>query len=348
LTNQPKKSIIKEKQKIMSKITELKNQHPELNITVMDLFTKMDNTNTNKYLPLLCKLFGNKYDFDKRFGTETFKSELIHVKERMDYLGFNYENIPNNELFIYHHFFDNFDTDDVRDFLSFRNFNEKGLISNKDVTSYKSIDELRSSVSLATLKQTEKEMKLQIHKEYEDNTWLVLRPLTFESSSKYGSATKWCTTYKRDRHYFKRYWERGILVYFINKITGLKFASFKSLDNERELSFWDSSDTRVDSLELEIDDYMYKVVMKILKSDKTNQDFCSDEIIQQVRLDCNRKKSYDNSESQPSEIEYEHDDVMEDLEEIDRPIIQLVPNLSNRIQERFHPQLVEPQPIPTT
>ena len=60
-----------------------------------------------------------------------------------------------------------------------------------------------------------------------------------------------------------------ILVYFINKLTGYKFAGYKSLNGENELSFWNAEDSRVDYLYVEADDYLFPIVRKIFKSEYT-------------------------------------------------------------------------------
>jgi hypothetical protein len=305
----------------MSKINEIKKQYPELNLSVIDLFSKIDNTKTNKYLPLLCKVFSYRFQPNKLWDKEDAKHEMSHIRERMGTLGFNCDEMNDNEVFTYHMFCDYFNNEDIRDLILFRKFNERGLIQNTDVTSYQNMDEVRSAVGLASLRDHEKEMKSQIIKEYEDDIWLALRPLTFGSSSKYGAATKWCTTYQNDKEYFERYWRRGILVYYINKITGLKFASFKSLDYERELSFWNAADQRVDFLELEVDDYMFPVIKNILKSDKTNKDLSSIKIQVQVELECSRsiKKSL----------------VQEDRYEVERQVMEEdIPQINFEMEER--------------
>jgi hypothetical protein len=272
----------------MSKITEIKKQFPELNISIIDLFSKIDGTKTNKYVPLFCNMLSHRFQPYKMWNKRDADYEMKHISERMESLGINCEGMSANEIFAFNLLSDYFNTDDIRLLSSFRKYNERNLIPNRDVTSYKNLDDIRASVGLATLKEDEKEMKSQIVKEYEDDTWLVLRPLTFGASSKYGAATKWCTTYQNDKQYFERYWKRGILVYFINKITGLKFAAFKSLDNEKELSFWNAADSRVDFLELDIDDYMIPIIKNVLKSDKTNRDLSSIRIQKQVHMECSR------------------------------------------------------------
>ncbi len=50
-------------------------------------------------------------------------------------------------------------------------------------------------MSLADLKMVDKEMEKQIEKLFEDEQWLVLKPLSYLASKKYGASTKWCTQY---------------------------------------------------------------------------------------------------------------------------------------------------------
>jgi hypothetical protein len=163
---------------------------------------------------------------------------------------------------------------------------DKNMIEKNDVTSYKDIDDIRGAVTLATMKELTKELEGQVIKEYEDEKWVVVRPLTFSASAKYGSSTRWCTTYQKEKNYFEKYWRRGILVYFINKETGYKFAGYKGLDGDSEFSFWNAEDSRVDYLDVDADDYLYPIVKKIFRSEFTNKNLCSDEIQQQVYTEC--------------------------------------------------------------
>lgn len=316
----------------MSKISEIKKQFPELNISIIDLFSKIDGTKTNKYVPLYCNMLAYRFQPYKMWNNkEDADYEIKHITETLESLGINCEGLSPNEIFTFHVLSDYFVREDIRLLSSFRKYNERNLIPNRDVTSYKNLDEIRASVGLASLKENEKEMKSQIVKEYEDDTWLVLRPLTFGSSSKYGSATKWCTTYQTDKQYFQRYWKRGILVYFINKVTGLKFAVFKSLDGERELSFWNAADQRVDFLELEIDDYMLPIIKQILKSDKTNKDLSSPKIRNQVNQECGH----------PLEKRLVREDIY------DRPMMdEAVPQIDFEMEERLvEPRVVQLRPL---
>lgn len=317
----------------MSKITEIKKQYPELNISIIDLFSKMDSTKTNKYLPLMCKLLSSRFQVNKLWNKRDEENEMNHIKERMDLMGLNYNGMSNNELYSYYCLADYFDNEELKLLSSFQKYNERGLIPNNDVTSYQNFEQIMLSVGLATLKEDEKELRSQVIREHDDETWLALRPLTFGASSKYGAATKWCTTYQYDKQYFERYWGRGILVYFINKITGLKFALFKALDGDKELSFWNAADQRVDFLELEIDDYMFPIIKQILKSDKTNRDLSSTKIRTQVRKECGRSMS--------KEL------VQEDRYEVERPMMEeTVPQMTFEMEEiRVEPRVVQLRPL---
>ena len=305
----------------MSKITEIKKQYPELNISIIDLFLKMDSTKTNKYLPLMCKLLSSRFQVNKLWNKRDEESEMNHIKERVSIMGLNYDGMSNNELYSYYCLADYFNHEDMKLLSSFQKYNERGLIQNKDVTSYQNFEQIMASVGLASLKEDEKELRSQIIREHDDETWLALRPLTFGASSKYGAATKWCTTYQNDKQYFERYWKRGILVYFINKITGLKFAVFKALDGDKELSFWNAADQRVDFLELDIDDYMFPIIKQILKSEETNRDLSSTKIRTQVRQECGRSM--------------EKSLVQEDRYEVERPMMEEdIPQMNFEMAER--------------
>jgi hypothetical protein len=109
---------------------------------------------------------------------------------------------------------------------------------------------------------------------YEDDEWLVLRPLTRESSVKYGAGTKWCTASTNEEYQFYRYTRRGILIYTINKKTGQKVAAFKNTDpyNEPELSFWNEIDTRIDSYEAELPEFIMKLIFTEFKTTSSNYD----------------------------------------------------------------------------
>lgn len=268
----------------MSRFDELKKQYPELNVSFFDILKKLDTSKSYKYLPLLCKIFGRRFNFKKEFP-DSFMHTKLEVEATLINKGISTINLSDNELYVYHTFMEFFPSETFYTFKEFVHYMEKNQIDNKDVTSYSTIDEIRGAITLASIKEWNKELESQIINEYEDETWVAVRPLTFSASAKYGAGTRWCTTYQKEKLYFEKYWRQGILVYFINKKTGYKFAGFRDLSS-KEMSFWNTADNRVDYLDLEIDDYMFSHVRKIFSSDLSNKNLSSNEIQEQVHSEC--------------------------------------------------------------
>lgn len=268
----------------MSRLTELKKQYPELNISIIDILRRMDPTESYKYLPLLCKIFSEKFKHgrSRRELQETLERYQSHLENR----GVDFQNLALKELMAISEFGSIFYEENFMVSKEFIQMSEKNLLENKDITSYSGLEDMRQAISLASIKELNKALENEVHKEYEDEKWVCVRPLSFASSQKYGATTKWCTTYVAEKQYFERYWRRGILVYFINKQTGYKFAGFKALDDEEGISFWSQTDQRVDFLDLEIDDYMFPLCRKIFSSKDTNKNLCSAELQEQVHAEC--------------------------------------------------------------
>lgn len=99
--------------------------------------------------------------------------------------------------------------------------------------------------------EEERIAKKGAYKIFGDSNYLVVRPLTWESSCFYGFETKWCTSMKNDRYHYDKHTRDGILYYFIDKKNkGNKVALylekdgkklnkyvFDSLDKERGIDF---------------------------------------------------------------------------------------------------------------
>lgn len=271
----------------MSRLDELKKQYPELNMTVFDMMKRLDTSKTYKYLPLMCKIFGSRFSVKNHFHKDELSKGMLEIQANLITKGISTDELTDNQLFyLLNYISEYFNSDTFQTLNQFMSLMEKGLIDNKDVTSYKNIDDIRGALTLASMKELTKELEGQIIREFEDEKWLILRPLTFSASAKYGASTRWCTTYQREKNYFEKYWRNGILVYFINKQTGYKFAGYKGLHNDSEFSFWNAEDNRVDYLDVDADDYLFPIVRKIFKSNATNKNLCSDEIQEQVHDEC--------------------------------------------------------------
>ena len=245
----------------MSRIKELRNL-PENNINIVDLLSMVIPDKKTKYVDLLIRMMKSTKDID------------IHAHEVKAYLRKNYsisnediEKIPSFQLPFINIFLDSmFISSDLNEFQKFCEYNERGLILQNDLTTYKSFDEILTQVSLADLKNETKQMENQIRRIFENDEWLIMRPLTFESSLKYGSNTKWCTTMKNEFSYFRKY-ASNILIYVINKVNGLKVACHKELYDYGELTFWNQKDQRIDSL---VSDLPFNILMVIKEEIETN------------------------------------------------------------------------------
>lgn len=269
----------------MSRIKELKSKYPELNLSFFDIMTRMDISKSNKYLPLFCKIFAKRFDLYVQHP-EDFESSINGFKHRLISSGISIKDLKPEECYVLVHLLDYINNDTLDSLTQFMGYMERGLISNNDVMTYNDLESVKGALALASMKEWTKDLEGEIFKEFEDDKWLILRPLTFASSAKYGATTRWCTTYSKEKHYFEKYWRKGILVYFINKISGYKFAGYKSIKQEPEMSFWNAEDNRLDFLQLEIDDYLFPIIKKIFSSTETNKNICSAEIQEQVHLEC--------------------------------------------------------------
>ena len=311
----------------MSRLDELKKQYPELNVSFFDMMTRLDTSKTYKYLPLMCKIFGQRINPKKFWHKDDYSSNLLDVQSTLINRGISTDGLNDGQMYYILNFITEHYTNDTYQTLKeFMDYMEKGQIDNKDISNYKDLDDVRGAVTLASIKEYTKDLENQIIKEYEDEKWVAVRPLTFSASAKYGSSTRWCTTYQREKQYFEKYWRKGILVYFIKKQSGYKFAGFKGLNGDAEFSFWNAEDQRVDYLDVNADDYLFPIVRKIFKSEQTNKNLSSDEIQQQVHEEC-------LSAHEKMRIEYlsENEDVTQEV-----PVSEMEqPDPSNNFQREI-------------
>ena len=78
------------------------------------------------------------------------------------------------------------------------------------------------------------------------------------------------------------------MVYFINKITGYKFALYSEVyDIDNEISFWNAEDTRVDFLQLDIDSYLLPIIKNLATCKIKNSEVLHPDDLEKVLIDCN-------------------------------------------------------------
>lgn len=248
----------------MSRSKQLK-ELPENNINLYKLFSLFSFEKKSKYTEMLLRLMKRTPHLDEACNDvkNTLKSEF-------DFVDSDFDEIGKIELLLYYKILESmFNFSDLKSFQKFCLFNERNLIQQNDLSKYNSFEQILQQLSVAELISDSKDLEKQIIKIYEDEIWLLVRPLTFESSKKYGSNTKWCTTTENNPDYFFKYSKKGVLIYCINKKSGYKVASFYSLDkNDPEFSFWDQKDSRIDSLATELTNDLRDIIFK----ESTNKD----------------------------------------------------------------------------
>lgn len=247
----------------MSKIKQLKNDEKN-NINIVDLLSILCVKKT-KYVETLMRVIKNE------------KKHKQHIKEIKKFLNdeFNIseediKNIPEDHLLFYHTFMENMiGIDDLKSFQRFCEYNEKNLIPKNDLSTYRNFSQIKSSISIAEIKEYEKELEGQIVVLFKDKEWLVLKPLTHQSSKKYGSNTKWCTASEDAPQYFEDYSRNGILIYIINMKTGKKTAVHKLLRNN-SVTYWNQLDKKIEQSETNLPFHVMNVIQKSLKENITN------------------------------------------------------------------------------
>ena len=260
----------------MSKINELKKQNPQFNIDNIEIIHNLFG-NKSKYTELSINLIKDKLTSESNFE-ENIMAELINeyeVSEEFLKGKSDYEIRSIFRLITEFYGYSNFIT--INKFIK---LNERNLIEQNDLTKFKNFTELELQTSIAELKLLDKDLEKQIIKLYETNEWLVIKPMSFLASKKYGANTKWCTTHEHNPDYYLKYSRQGIIIYCINKVTGEKVAAFKSIDQayERETSFWDSVDNRIDSMDSNLPNNIMDIIRYEFKNtNKTNWDLLSDD-----------------------------------------------------------------------
>ena len=284
----------------MSKIKELKN-HANSQINIIDIVELFSPEKKSKYTELLFNMMKN---------TKALKD---HSDEVIEHLINSFSFITKEDLSSYsdiqilmiYRFLDAFfNTKDLVDFRKFCEYNERNLVEQNDLTKYKSFDDIIAQLNMAELKVEAKELEGQIIKIHEDSDYLIIRPLTFFASKKYGANTKWCTTQEGGEH-FNRYNKKGVLIYCIGKTNGHKVAAFYSLEkNEPEFSWWDAKDTRIDSMQSKlprdiknmIEDYCFNTKVKTNHEMLTTESRKKEELLAKNNYrDLNPKKEILNS-----------------------------------------------------
>jgi hypothetical protein len=262
------------------KKTVIKEHNPWANINIVDMLSILDPSKTNKFLPFLVKhyknVINNKSEIDEKDWNNYRKDIIRHhsiSEDKIDTI-FNFSKI---EIDIFNRITEMINKDyNVKEILE--EFNEhcnSYRIENTDIGQYNNINDIIETNRKANFKILKNHKEQKVHVVMEDKNWLLIKPLTFESSLKYGSSTKWCTAMKNNPDYFYRYSKRGILIYIINKNTLVKTACFIPLDGEESsysnpLKLYNEKDVESDSFVLNLDNKVMETLMVEFNDKITN------------------------------------------------------------------------------
>jgi hypothetical protein len=252
----------------MTKSKILSEQFNFLNTNLLDALRLIDPTSKSKYIELLYNLFIKPYfdrsinSIDRKVDIENTLTDRFNIdKKRIELLTME----EKQHICILLNSYVN--SDDYKIFKDFADLNERKLI-NVDISAVKNITELSNHLTLAEFKKEMKDSEKNIKVLLRDDKWLIIRPLSYASSLKYGKGTKWCTTH-HDSYNFYRYSSRGILIYIINLQTGNKTGFFHNFNlDDHETSFWNVMDQRIDSFETDLDNVAIDILKKEIKENK--------------------------------------------------------------------------------
>jgi len=201
-------------------IKKLKKENEILNLNLANMLERFDTSKTKKYSQFLVKMLNKQienWQTEQDSFRPTIQSEVIHISPTEKI-------VPNNS-------YENM----LSRFVEFTELMEKGLIDEKDISKYDSWDMLEIQLFEAKNREMFKRSKKEIHKIFEDDNYMIFKPLTYAASCSYGYQTKWCTAMVNDPGYFYNH-SRGILIYLIDKKQNKKFAFYKHFLQKYELS----------------------------------------------------------------------------------------------------------------
>lgn len=268
----------------------LKEQNKDLEINIIDLIHKFDPSDTSKYTKFLTKILIKELDDHSKRPKATLISTSDNLKPKSSNF---FENI------LIRYLSEIYGEENMGNLISFHKHCQENRIIGENIDDYNSWDEISRVVSLADLKKNQKLLQKEVQKVFETEEWLVLKPLTIDSSLVYGSGTKWCTASRHNKEYFYRYSGNGVLCYAISKIDGDKFGIYYDI-SVNDFSIWDVTDKRIDSVESTIPMDVITKVYKFMKGEKCNYEYFS----KLEKEKCNEiRKSYELADAPTAQVE---------------------------------------------
>jgi hypothetical protein len=244
-------------------IKKIKKENNSINISLVDLIGKLDNSETKKYTQFLVKILKKNFDNEQDF----LLRDLSHRERKID-------QVLTNSTFdgwITRKILTNlYGWDEVDSFIDFCNFMERGLTNEKDISKYDSWEMVTSEVFQAKNRNLFKMAKKEVKVVYEDDQYMCIKPLTYVASVSYGYQTRWCTASVQEPSYFYNHSKDGVLVYLIDKINNVKFGFYH---NSHQIQIYNQKDDRVDSMETGIPVELLHKLIGEMKSEAKDKNF---------------------------------------------------------------------------
>ena len=216
------------------RLRDIKKNNKNYDISLIDLLKIIDPSKNGKFIPIL--LSELKYS-EKTSHRSTRAADELGIDSTdlsstiLDVLNLLCGRLGGEGLLV--------------DMIKFNELLDKGQVKNNDVTKYKTLNDI--SLELVKVEEHLSGKKLSPKQDiiFEDDDYLIIKPLNLDSARKYGRGTKWCTS-ARDANYFYDY-SRGILLYVIGKGKNPKWGVHFDMEN-LNLTWWDAKDEQVDGL----------------------------------------------------------------------------------------------------
>jgi len=250
-------------------IKKLKEENKNLSLTLIDMLGRFDTSKTKKYTQFLVNEL-KKTDFDLYVFNKNLVDDLIG-DEKLEDKATKYVvcSILGHQ--------------NMCSFIEFCDLMEKGLVEEKDISTYNSWDKLMFELHKAKNKELFKNSKKEIKVLFENEDYIILKPLSHSSSCVYGYNTKWCTAMVTDPEYFYNH-SKGILVYVLDQKNNKKFGFYKSLHTDTPLNdntlftVWDEKDNQIDSIQTGLPYYILQLLLTEFNTNSIpNYNFFSDD-----------------------------------------------------------------------
>lgn len=282
-------------------IKNLKKDNETLSMSIIDMLGKYDISKTKKYTQFLVKMM--KMEMRTIFEHDVESQYELKTDDEF----FDLFSPKSTEGKFINHIIQNcfIGPDRLRLFTEFTKLMERGVIDNKDISTYDSWDMMEGEFFRGKHKQMFKDSKKEVKKIYEDEDYLILKPLTYNASCVYGYNTKWCTAMITDPSYFYMH-SKGVLIYLMDKKRNKKFAfhgyvpslydrfPFEDTD-QRTFKTWDEKDKNIDSIQsglpFSILELIYNQFTKDIIYRNRNCDLFSEEELKNLKKYCELPES---------------------------------------------------------